>query len=759
MDTKLSSLPQLQGFIKKDPESYRDDFEKQFENYKELKELFKRDPKKKMSDFYDIVMFIAHVGHCYPDDEDLQKFPDDLVQLLKSRAQEMHHEIRMGMLKALILLRNKDLLPPLVLFELCFDLLKCEDKLLRVECQRHITVDIKNINARSKNNKLNRELQTFFRNKLSDNNAKVVNTSVKVMIDLYRKGVWNNAHNVNSIVLSCYCPVAKIMVKGLQFFVGDEDEAVDESSDEEDAPDVKKALLAMKVNKKTKNRRQNKLDKVKKSAVKINEKKKEKKNNKLSVDFSALHLIYDPQGVADKIFKIFNKRNARFEVKLLMMNFVSRLVGIHQLYVANFYPTLQRYMRPTQREVVKIMTFAAQAAHPLMPPDELSPMLHCLANNFVTERFSVEVIAMGINAIRELCNRNIYSMEETLLENLLDYRTHKDKGVFMAARSLLTLFRDKNPGLLARKYRGMPTEHVKEVGVSKFGERNSKSFIPGAEILAFKTNATDFKKNSDGEYSESDEDDEDSQADDSVLGEQVEAENDGSEAENDGSDAENDGSDVDDSECSKNYSTCDDTIDEDTEADEDGDDQSDEETEDKSTDSNVKESKKLSTKSGPLLKKKEAIAQVMKMTPEERAEVATEIMSTRFLTDEDFDRIDAVQTAKKNERFRNKKRKAEPEVEEDGEIVPVSAIEMIHKKAKTDKASRLQMMREGRDASKYGGRRTKLNPNASQSNKEKRKTKAFSMIKHKVRYGKQKTSFVEKAAKLKISLKRQLKNS
>ena len=62
MDTKLSSLPQLQGFIKKDPESYRDDFEKQFENYKELKELFKRDPKKKMSDFYDIVMFIAHVS-------------------------------------------------------------------------------------------------------------------------------------------------------------------------------------------------------------------------------------------------------------------------------------------------------------------------------------------------------------------------------------------------------------------------------------------------------------------------------------------------------------------------------------------------------------------------------------------------------------------------------------------------------------------------------------------------------------------------
>ena len=55
---------------------------------------------------------------------------------------------------------------------------------------------------------------------------------------------------------------------------------------------------------------------------------------------------------------------------------------------------------------------------------------------------------MGINAIRELCNRNIFSMEETLLENLLDYRTHKDKGVFMAARSLLTLFRDKNPGLL-----------------------------------------------------------------------------------------------------------------------------------------------------------------------------------------------------------------------------------------------------------------------------------------------------------------------
>ena len=55
----------------------------------------------------------------------------------------------------------------------------------------------------------------------------------------------------------------------------------------------------------------------------------------------------------------------------------------------------------------------------------------------------------------------------------------------------------------------------------------------------------------------------------------------------------------------------------------------------------------------------------------------------------------------------------------------------------------LQAGREGRG--KFGQREKRMNPHASTSNKDKRKTKAFSMVKHKIREKKGKRSFQEKS--------------
>ena len=46
-----------------------------------------------------------------------------------------------------------------------------------------------------------------------------------------------------------------------------------------------------------------------------------------------------------------------------------------------------------------------QAAHELVPPDAIEPVLRAIVNNFVTERNSSEVMAIGLNAVRELCKR------------------------------------------------------------------------------------------------------------------------------------------------------------------------------------------------------------------------------------------------------------------------------------------------------------------------------------------------------------------
>lgn len=79
-------------------------------------------------------------------------------------------------------------------------------------------------------------------------------------------------------------------------------------------------------------------------------KKQQKKKTKAPIfNFSALHLIHDPQGFAEQLFRTLERTNERFEVKLMTLDVVSRLIGLHQLFIFNFYPYLQRFLQPHQR--------------------------------------------------------------------------------------------------------------------------------------------------------------------------------------------------------------------------------------------------------------------------------------------------------------------------------------------------------------------------------------------------------------------------
>ena len=133
-----------------------------------------------------------------------------------------------------------------------------------------------------------------------------------------------------------------------------------------------------------------------------------------------------------------------------------------------------------------MLQYAAQAAHELIPHDDIQPVVSAIANNFITERNSSEVIAIGLNAMREICKRCPFALDETLLRDLAEYKSYKDKGVKMAARSLIGLYRTTQSELLHKKDRGRPTEAMVEDNSSmpkKYGEADAKDFIPGAEAV------------------------------------------------------------------------------------------------------------------------------------------------------------------------------------------------------------------------------------------------------------------------------------
>ncbi|CAL1544405.1 unnamed protein product [Lymnaea stagnalis] len=474
-----ADLPQLQNLIKRDPISYKDEFLKQWQYFHNLMQTFQLQPSKYNERLDEMISFLAQVGHCYKDE--VVDMPGQLCDILKNHSTVLDRTMRMTLVKALIMLRNKELISATQVLQLFFKLLRCEDKLLRKTIYQYVVADIKNINSKHKNAKLNSALQTYMFSMLQENNAVTVKTALDIMVELYKRNIWNDAKTVNVITTACFSKITKVMVAAMKFFLGkDELEEKDDSDSDDDGPkkSVKELTLGHRVGKKTKKRKK-KLDRA---LLAINKHKK-KKTAPEAFNFSALHLIFDPQDFSEKLFRQLEKTTERFEVKLLMIDLISRLIGIHKLILLNFYPFMKRFLQPHQREVTHLLLYLAQGSHEVVPPDAMDEVLMTIANNFIAERNSSEVMAVGLNAVREICSRCPLAMSEDLLRDLVQYKLHRDKAVMMAARSLVQLFRKTNPDLLHRKDRGRPTEARQELKILKYGELDAKTHVPGAEVI------------------------------------------------------------------------------------------------------------------------------------------------------------------------------------------------------------------------------------------------------------------------------------
>jgi len=471
-----NNIPQLQNLIKRDPSLYKDEFLQQWRHYQSNMEIFKLNPKQNSNTLETLTTFIAHVSHNYP--QETSGFSQEIVDLLNEHGLDMDPELRHSLCRALMLVRNKGLVSPLVLLKLFFKLFRCKDKLLRSSLFSHIVSDIKNINSKHKNNQVNTALQNFMFSMLKESNATAAKMSVDVMIELYRKNIWNDAKTVNVLTTGCFSKISKVMSTALKFFLGTDapvaEEGEDSDSDDESA--VSKMMYAGSVTKKTGKKKR----KLEKAMALL--KKKKKKMKPTSFNFSAIHLINDPQGFAEKLFKLVESSREKFEIKLVIMNLIARLVGIHELILLNYYPFLQKFLQPHQREVTKLLAFAAQASHELVPPDVIETLIRVIANNFITEKNSSEVIAVGLNAVREICVRCPLAMTSELLQDLVDYKSSKNKGIMMASRSLIQLYRTLNPDLLRKKDRGAPINDEDSL-VKEYGTSDAKSFVPGAEHL------------------------------------------------------------------------------------------------------------------------------------------------------------------------------------------------------------------------------------------------------------------------------------
>eukprot|EP00873_Tetraselmis_striata_P004551 jgi/Tetstr1/424815/TSEL_015318.t1 len=366
----------LQGKIKRDPEGHEDEFLLQYRHYKACLDLFALNPSKDAREFADLVTFVAQVCGCFP--EHTAEFHNEVSKLLEEQYAVLEPALCRSLVQALILLRNRGQVSPIQLLPLFFRLFRCNNKALRQLLHRHIIADIKASNLKHRNDKLNRSVQNFLYSMLQarpppwwqrrrqcwdwgcgvaelkegalgeDEHEAAAKKSLAVMTELYRRNIWRDAKTVNVIASATTNKSSPVMLAAVKFFLGQDEREENEEEDEleeggkAERPSAKEFYNATK--KGTASTKRKKAARLKRvmSAVKKQEARQS------NVTF------------AEKLLARLRGSNERWETRVAMMQLTSRVVGVHKLQLLNFYPFLQKYIAPHQRDETQILAALVQ---------------------------------------------------------------------------------------------------------------------------------------------------------------------------------------------------------------------------------------------------------------------------------------------------------------------------------------------------------------------------------------------------------------
>eukprot|EP00667_Euglena_gracilis_P002698 EG_transcript_2702 len=482
---KELTLLELQGRLKREPEAYQEDFCLQLRHFESTLQVLEVRPAEESKRFSELLSFVSQTAPLYG--KVGQHIPGLLIKLVERQSSSIHPKTRRQVVLALCLMRNRDFVSPEVLLPFLFKLFKLHDKELRRNVLSHIINDVKRLNSKSKNQKINSILQNYMYKVLEEDDITAAQYSLIVMIDLYRRRIWTSDQTVNIIAKALFSKHTKIVMIALKFFLGkyakvsvEEAETKEEEEGLTDKQVGKGRRSAMHQFKKGAKKTRARAHRMKKDLKKL-----EKQRNKEEAPdtlFPALEVLFDPQGLAERLFSSLQKSHEKFEIRLLMMQVLGKLIACHELLVMNFYPYLERLMEPYHRDVTQMLLVAIESMHKLVPPEVCQPLMMTMANHFINDKSEPDVITIGLNTMREMCRRQPLLMTEDFLHDISEYKGFKrDKGVSMAAKSVIYLYRELQPGMLKKKDRGK--FHDIDNKLAPFGAPKPAEKVRGTDLL------------------------------------------------------------------------------------------------------------------------------------------------------------------------------------------------------------------------------------------------------------------------------------
>ncbi|KAF5749191.1 protein SDA1 isoform X3 [Tripterygium wilfordii] len=520
------NLSSLRSKMKCDPEGYESELILVYNQFKSSLNLFQQQASLSFTsisgivadpsvakDLGERVMFLAHVTPFYAKHL-ANEFPKQLAEFLQSSARSLPPKLRFHVAQAIILLINRKIVDIGGTLAIFMELQTLGDRNLKKLASSHVVQSIRRMNQKHTNQSKNRSLQNVLFAMLQQEDETLAKRSLGTVSELYRRKVWCDERTANAICRACFHSSSRIMIAALSFLLDyekiEDGEDSDNSSSEDDSTlQNPQTLLSKEARYKahhkgtlsSKKKKKAKLQRAIRSMKRQQSMSSEKSNSNYYSPLYHLKDAYIAQEFAEKLFSRLRTCNERFEVKMMMIKVIARTIGFYGLSFLNFFPYLQKYIQPHQRDVTHLLAAAVQACHHTVDETEAKELLRKIVDEFVHDRSRTEAIAVGLNVVREICLRVTWVMDADLLQDLVSYKKSHEKAVSIAARSLVTLFREICPSLLVKKDRGR--WYDSEARPKALGEVKVFNSVPGVELLHYDVD------NADSDNSEQDGDDTD----------------------------------------------------------------------------------------------------------------------------------------------------------------------------------------------------------------------------------------------------------
>ena len=464
----IDMLPTYQDRIKREKDTYKEEFLKILNNFEEQFNIFLFDPSKKINGFKELLMFFSHLSSLFP--KETEFIPKGLCKIISENYLTIPHEIRLTIVDSLSIMCKSGILSSLEVIPLFFNLMRCQDKILRKRLTDYIISSLTKINEKHKNININKSIQNFCEKLLEDPNKKLARKTLNIIVNLYQKRIWNDSRTINMMAnIAVNIKDIKISSAACQFFLSEYNKDKTESSDEEDLEELKNKykLLGKGYYKKTKKRK----EKLKQLMKSIEKKEERNKKIKITTDFMPIDQLNDPMTFAEKLFHLLTSfQSGNFQHKLIVLRLLGRILGRHKLLLRNFFNSMIPLIKNDQKDLSVILASLIEAAHDQVPPIELEPIIKKLFDFFISEVLPPQQITLGLNTLYGIFERCPYCIDEKHYSICDELRSYKNKSVSNAARAVCNLYK----------------EYYDKYGIEKgFGFGDSKNYdgIEGIELL------------------------------------------------------------------------------------------------------------------------------------------------------------------------------------------------------------------------------------------------------------------------------------